>query len=98
MQQKKIADPRMSKRTYNTRSNQLSYTAITKGEGGSRTHIAVLSALKIKNLQIAGPSLVKTDFSFLLRTLPLSYFPKRPLTWPPEPMDLAGLLSAVKKG
>ena len=51
MQQKKIADPRISKRTYNTRSNQLSYTAIEKGgEGRSRTYIAVLSALKIKNL------------------------------------------------
>lgn len=39
MQQKKIADPRISKRTYNTRSNQLSYTAILVSNATTRAEL-----------------------------------------------------------
>lgn len=38
-QQKKIADPRISKRTYNTRSNQLSYTAILVSNATTRAEL-----------------------------------------------------------
>lgn len=37
--QKKIADPRISKRTYNTRSNQLSYTAILVSNATTRAEL-----------------------------------------------------------